>query len=105
MCTNTINGLRVNNDGSDSGNGIAIGRGRYRLTVGDIFDINDEFVFHSSLSTPSRVLVYNAHDDLLAVDSLYVSLVDLVLNHQSERRDVGYSRGSSEKDEKGSFSN
>lgn len=90
MRTNTLDGLRVNNDGSDSGNGVAIGRGRHWFTIGDIFDINDELVFHSGLSASTRVLVYNAHDDISVVDSLYVSVVNLVLDHQSERRHVGY---------------
>lgn len=104
MRSDTLDGIRDDNDGGDSRYSAAVGGGRHRFAVGDILDITLEFVLHSSLSTSARVLVCGAGYNISALDTFDVPPVDPLLHHQSQRRHLGYARSSGQENEEGQCS-
>lgn len=96
-----INSVCDDNDGCDRRYGVAIGRGRHRLTVSDIFDITHEFLRHSGLSSSPRILVYRPRNHLSFVHPVYVLASYFVLDHQFERCVLGHARSCSQENEEG----
>ena len=91
VCANIIRRLRLNHDGCDCRYSVAVGRGRRRLAVGYILDSLIRVIFYSSLSPSTRILVCRTRSPILNDDSLYVLAPDPLLDHQLERRILGYS--------------
>lgn len=83
MRPDPVNGLCDDHDGSDRRYCPTARRGRHRLALGDLPNIIVEFILHSSLPTPARILVHRARHHILVVHSVYVLAPHTVLHHQS----------------------
>lgn len=97
-CSDSVNRLRFNYDGSDSRYGSPVTRGRNRISICDFLDRHDRLVFHSGLSASTRVLVYRPRYHLPTLYSVYVLAIDFVFYYQFERCILGYQRSGCEED-------
>lgn len=100
----SINHLCAHNDGSDSWYGATVTRGRYRLSIGHILDIDVEFLLYRCVTTSSGIRLYNFLQHLFALNSIDVLVAHFVLDHKSEHCHMGYSWGASQENEKGEHS-
>lgn len=99
--TDSIDGLRYDNDGCDRWYCSSVRRGRNRFSLGYFLDSSLKLVLYSSLLTSARVLVYRARYHLSVIYTFYVLAFDFVLGYQSECSIVGYAWGADEENEKG----
>lgn len=98
--TNSIGAIRVSYDGCYCRYSSTTGRGRYWIAICNIFNRHDEFVYYSSSSPSTRILLYHILRYILAVYSINVFAFNIVLHYQSKHCHLGYERGSSQKDQK-----
>lgn len=100
---NIIDRVCYDHDGCNCWYRSPVRRGWYRLSVGYFpYSIN-RVVSYSSMSPPSRVLVYCAWYYISPVHTFYVPSVDPLFHYKPQQCNVGNSRSSCEENEKGMY--
>lgn len=83
MRSDPVDGVRDDHDGGNRRYGFATRRGRHRFALGDFPHISVEFILHSSLPAPARILVHRARHHISVVHPVNVLAPHIVLHHQS----------------------
>lgn len=99
--SDTVDGIRHDNDGCDRRYRASVRRGRHWISFGYILDITLKFILYSCLLASAGILVYRAWHNLPFIYTLYVLAFNFVFNYKSERSILGYSRSASKENKEG----